>query len=245
MEITEHLASGQEVSNKMNMSRSSIPMVCLVSIVLIFCSGGQKDPYPEFTIPIYKGASDISTGFDNSTYGKHAKFLVDESFPATGVKQFYEDFLTKNGFSELKNYPGTDKTWVQYNSQSMKWDLMADSPPARNCRAWVDSYQTLIFKLKLDYAVEDKLSVACFLRPYTRENHFDRFEKWIGKMGKEKAFAEFVTKYSSDSQKVDTERALKENPDNELIKRFAAAVEQDQRDNEAAYKAYKETINSK
>jgi hypothetical protein len=220
-------------------------MVFLVSIVLISCSGGKKDPYPEFTIPLYKGASDISTGFDSSTYGKHVKFLVDESFPAAGVKQFYEGFLSKNGFSELKNYPGADKTWVQYNSQSMKWDLVADSPPARNCRAWVDSHETIVFKLKLNYEVEDTLSVTCFLHPYTRENHFDRFEEWIGKTGKEKAFAEFVTKYTSASQKVDTERALKENPDNELIKRFAAAVEQDQHNNEAAYKAYKETIKSK
>jgi hypothetical protein len=171
------------------------------------------------------------------------QFSVDEPFPASPVKQFYEGFLSKSGFSELKNYPYADKTWVQYNSQSLKWDKVADSPPARNCRAWVDSHETIIFKLKLNYEVEDKLSVTCFLHPYTREIHFDKFEQWIKQTGKGKEYTEFLSNYTTDT-KFDAERALKENPDNELLKRFAAAVQQDKHNIEAAYKAYQETVNN-
>jgi hypothetical protein len=229
----------------MNLSKLSLAMIFTSLIGLLSCSDNKNDPFPEFTIPIYKGASEISTGFDTAAYGKHIRFLVDETFPASGVRKFYEGFLSKSGFSELKNYPGADRTWVRYNNQSLKWDRVADAPPARNCRAWVDSHETIVFKLKLNYEVEDKLSVTCFLHPYTSENHFDRFEKWLAQTDKEKAFAEFVTKYSRSSQKVDIERALKENPDNELIRKFAAAVEQDKHNIEAAYKAYKETINIK
>ncbi|MGD9009230.1 MAG: hypothetical protein PVG41_14995 [Desulfobacteraceae bacterium] len=229
----------------MNISKLPILTMLLVFIVLISCSLKKKDPYPEFTIPIYKNAYDISTGFDPSMYGKSVQFFVHETFPASHVKQFYEDFLSKKDFSELKNYPHADKAWVQFNSESMKWDIVADSPPARYCRAWVDSRENLMFKFKLNYDVEDKLSVTCFLHPYTRDNQFDKFEKWIAKMGKEKEFGEFLTKYTTTDKKVDTQRALKENPDSQLIMKFAEAVEQDKQNIEAAYKAYKETVNNK
>jgi hypothetical protein len=219
-------------------------MVLLVFIVLISCSVKNRDPYPEFALPVYKNAYDISTGFDNSMYGKSVQFFVHETFPASHVKQFYEDFLSKKGFSELKNYQYADKTWVQFNSESMKWDIVADSPPARYCRAWVDSHENLMFKLKLNYEIEDKLSVTCFLHPYTRENQFNKFEEWIAQTGKEKEFGEFLTKYTMTDKKVDTERALKENPNSQLIMKFAKAVEQDKQNNEASYKAYKATINN-
>jgi hypothetical protein len=177
-------------------------------------------------------------------YGKSVQFLVHETFPASQVKQFYEDFLSKKGFSELKNYQYADKTWVKFNGKSLKWDIVADSPPARYCRAWVDSHENLMFKFKLYYGVENKLSVTCYLHPYTRDNQFDTFEKWIAEKGKEKEFGEFLTKYATTDKKVDTERALKENPDSEVIMRFAEAVEQDKQNIETAYKAYKETINT-
>lgn len=217
----------------------------LVFIFLIACSVKENDPYPEFTIPAYKNAYDISTGLDNSIYGKSLRFFVHEKFPASNVKQFYADFLSKNGFSELNNYKYSDKTWVKFNKESLKWDIVADSPPARYCRAWVDSHENLMFKLTLNYEGKDKLSVTCFLYPYTRHNLFNQFEKWLEDMGKEQEFGEFLTKYTMPDKKVDIERALKENPDSELIIKFAEAAEQDKQDIEAAYKAYKETINNK
>jgi hypothetical protein len=229
-------------NNTMTTFKLPITMALLVFIALVSCSAKEKDPYPEFAIPVYENAYDISTGFDNSMYGKSVQFFVRETFPASHVKQFYEDFLSKKGFSELKNYQYADKTWVRFNGESMKWDIVAASPPARYCRAWVDRHQNLMLKFKLNYEAEDKLSVTCFLHPYTRDNHFDNFEKWIAQMGKEKEFGEFLTKYTVTGKKVDTERALKENPDSQLIKKFAEAVEQDRQNIETAYKAYKETI---
>lgn len=220
-------------------------MALVVFIVLISCSVINNDPYPEFAIPVYKNAYDISTKFDNSIYGKSVQFFVHEKFPALHVKRFYENFLSKNGFSELEKDKDADKTWVKFNAESLKWDIVADSPPARYCRAWVDSHENLLFKLSLNYKDKDNLSVTCFLYPYNRNNQFKNFEKWIAEMGKEKEFGEFLTKYTMNDKKVDTERALKENPNSELIVKFAEAVEQDKQNIEAAYKAYKETIKNK
>lgn len=229
----------------MNRFKLPIRTVLLVFIVLTSCSVKKNDPYPEFTIPVYKNAYDISTGFDNSLYGKSVQFFLHEKFPALPVKQFYENFLSKNGFSELETDKNADKTWVKFNAESLKWDIVADSPPARYCRAWVDRHENLLFKLSLNYKDKDNLSVACFLHPYNRNNQFDKFEKWIAEMGKEKEFGKFLTNYTTTDKKVDTERALKENPDSELIVKFAEAVKQDKQNIEAAYKAYQETINSK
>lgn len=228
----------------MNLIRLPIITVLLFFLILISCSAKGNDPYPEFAIPIYKNSYDISTDIDNSIYGKSLQFFVNEKFPASNVRQFYEDFLSKNGFLELENYKYADKTWVKFNWESLKWDVVADSPPARYIRAWVDSHENLIFKLTLNYEDKDKLFVACFLHPYTRHILFNEFDKWITDKGKKQEFGEFLIKYTMPDKKVDIERALKENPDSELIIKFAEAAEQDKQNIEAAYKAYKETINN-
>ncbi len=128
----------------------------------------------------------------------------------------------------------------------MKWDIIAVSPPARYFSAWIDGYRNLIFKLTLYYnAGDDKLSVTCFLHPYARENIFLEFDEWVSSIEKENEFYEFLSKYTKPDKEVDIERALEENPNSELIKRFAKAAEQDRQNIAAAYKAYKETIQNK
>lgn len=229
----------------MKLNRLTI-IVTMVSIFLASCSAKTKDPYPEINLPVYTDSYDISTAFDESIFGKTLRFSVQKQFPAFNVQKYYESFLSEKGFSELKDFPYSDKTWVKFNSKSLKWDIVADSPPARYFRAWVDNHQNLIFKLTLRYDDNtDKLSVTCFLHPYAQHDLFSQFDKWVSDKGKDQEFAEFLTNYRKPNNKVDIERALEENPKSELIQKFAKAAEQDKQNIEAAYKAYKETIQSK
>ncbi len=128
----------------------------------------------------------------------------------------------------------------------MKWDIVADYPPARYFRAWVDSHKNLMFKLTLSYEDDtDKLSVTCFLHPSAQHDLFIEFDKWVTDMGKEQEFGEFLTSYTKPDKNVDIKRALKENPNSKLIKKIAKAAEQDKQNIAAAYKTYKETIQDK
>ena len=185
-------------------------------MILIFpvsCSEKGIDPYPEINIPAYDNSYDISSAYNESIFGKTLRYSVQEQFPAPNIIKFYESFLSEKGFSELKDFPYSNKAWVKFNKKCLKWDIVADSPPARYFRAWVDSHKNLIFKLTLKYDDNEDLSVTCFLHPYARHDLFSEFDKWVSDMGKDQ--------------------------------KFSKAAEQDKQNIEAAYRAFKATIQNK
>ena len=59
-----------------------------------------------------------------------------------------------------------------------------------------------------------------------------------------KEFHRFLSKYAKSDHTVDIDRALSENPDNELIRKFAIAAKQDKINIEAAYFVYKKSLDN-
>ena len=221
-------------------SKLNILAFFLLFPLLNACS--EKDPFPEFKIPTYTGAYDSKIGFDNSIHGKTVAYHVKETFPAITVTNFYDKFLSEKGFTVLDNPNYTGKGWVKFNRESLKWDIVADSPPARYFRSWSGPHEYLIFKLTLNYAADDKLFVTCFLHPYSDHELFNNFNKWVAETGRDKEFYQLLSKYTKKDHKIDIKRAVKENPDNELIAKFAKTAEQNKQNIDSAYKSYKEAI---
>lgn len=223
-----------------------IHLFLLILLLLSCCNKWQnKDPYPEIELPIYQGASEVSINYDNKIYGKSLRYFLNEKFPAPDVIKFYELYLSRKGFKKFANYPYTDSGWVKFNNNTLNWDISANSPPARYFTAWIDKDYHLIFKLTFMFENSEKLSVTCFIHPYVSHNSFIAFDNKVKKIGREKEFAEFLSKYTKTDHTIDIERALKENPDNEIIKEFAHIAEQNKIDIEKAYKAYKQSLKEK
>ena len=214
-----------------------LKLTAITFLLFVSCSNAEKDPYPEFTIPVVDKSYDVSINLDESIFGKSVSYYVVEKFPALNTIQFYESFLSKKGFNELENYKYGGKNWLNSNG------VNAAYPPARTFRAWLDSSENLMFKLTLTYANnKDELSVICFLHPHSKHHFFEKFDKWVSEMEKEQEVIVFLSNYRMPNAKVDLERALEENPNNELISRFAEAARKDKQDIAEAYKAYRETI---
>lgn len=119
------------------MKRIAAFLACGLIVLMIIGRADAVD-FPNFSLPIFPGATNQKTHLDKPTKGvKAATYWITTVFPARGLTEFYNKEMEKRGFQKSHDPIDALKQfeWNTFNSRTGDWEPTR-RPPARYTAKW-------------------------------------------------------------------------------------------------------------
>lgn len=200
-----------------------------VALIVIFvsltCYVSPSFSKPRFTavdIPSVKGAYRLESGKEKDYQTYFLSYYFEIQHPASDVTSFYAKYFQKNGWQEVDR----QKTfgWVNYPTRSAtkSWWTTGYS------RTWDHPHLGISATMVLTYThptEKPEGDLHVFFRTY-KTKAMKALLSFLDRLQKEKKDMEFfqlLNKYKKDPEgEPDLEQAVRENPDNKLLKEYKA-----------------------
>ncbi len=207
----------------------SYAIICIffgfaINILLTGKVISNDEPFPSFNLPVMDGNYNYTKASDKSRSLKSISYLLRTGYPANQVLEFYESKLTKLGYiSSIKKY-------------KRKWECFIDGtidggPKVRQLLAlWVNPKLNVEAFLALRYIkVEkkwtDELHVSFQIQPSIQTKALEIFFSKLAESNKTAEFMRLIGSYRKSNGEVDIEKAINENPNDELLKEYERIIE--------------------
>lgn len=204
---------------RFNLSFLIIILLIIISYLLSEAIEKVADQLPDIEIPLYPSAYEVNKLALNKAI-KSVFYKVKIKFPAKEVILFYENKFNEMGFISYSEDGYGNRKWQNFNPKTGIWESTF-KPPARYIATWVDKKQIVRIVLVIDaYDEEGPMLVNISVTRFFDFSKLNEFNKRLERGGKIKEFYNLLEKYTNKNRKVDLEKALRENPQNEDLKEF-------------------------
>jgi hypothetical protein len=139
------------------MKRIAAFLACGLFILTILGRADAVD-FPNFSLPIYPGATNQKTHLDKPAKGvKAATYRITTVFPARGLTDFYNKEMTDRGLKKFHDPLVTlkDFEWITFNPTSGYWEP-AKQPPARYAAKWSNEKEDQLVWVVIDFKPSQK-----------------------------------------------------------------------------------------
>ena len=197
--------------------------ICLTILWFNEISYSKADPYPNIEIPIIDGAHKVKKFIDNPKGTKSLNYYIRAKYPADKVLQFYDLEFKRNG-------------WIDSNGKmTRQWDCFTDdtvegNPQVRQLLAlWINPKLRTEAFLALRYVKigdkwGDELFVVCQIQPEIDTTRLENFFRKLEELKQYQEFMRLINSYLMPNGEVDIEKAVRENPNNELLKEYQKVI---------------------
>ena len=214
--------------------------VLICSLLLFSCSSNDNklNLYPNFPVPLFAGASEPSIDQEKEYFAQSTTYQIDKAVSPETIFDFYLEELTRLSFKQ-DNSPFYIKTEDTEYIEQGKWE----TPPARYMKGWTNQDNTITIKTTLDYTLDNKVKVIFFMHPYSNPEPLMNFKTELERNGEIKEFNRILSKYGVPNEEFDFEKALKEEPNNKVLKSFVALINENAQELKSNYETFRK-INS-
>lgn len=122
-------------------------------LVLMIIGHADAIDFPNFSLPIYPGATNQKTHLDKPAKGvKAATYRIATGFPARDLIEFYSKELKKRGFKKYHDplEALTQFEWNTFNSRTGNWEPTR-LPPARYTAKWTNEKEDQLVWVVIDF----------------------------------------------------------------------------------------------
>lgn len=194
----------------------------LTTLLLVACTDSIiKDLYPNFSVPILEGATNINTFENQNLISKDTHYILSKL-------ESPEVIFEKFNF-EFKKYKLLENTKLVFPELNLVNNTIStgdwQKEPAIYTKGWVDEDKLIIVKVTLTYTFDKKIKVNCFIHPYLDSTLMSNFHNFLDKEGKTEEFYQLINKYGKKNGDFNHTLAIKENPNSEILKTYVQFVE--------------------
>ncbi len=196
----------------------------------------QKNLYPDFPLPAYKNAFNISENNNPKLLGKNIVYNLNLPFPPQELLDFYDDYFAKKDLKIIADDSLNKREWQIQNSI-----------PKQYVARWKDKNEDIRVLLTLTYKNnknnQNFLEIFCSIHPFVSSDKLDRFiEKNSGTPEWSKEFQLVTDKYRTKNNDIDLKKVLKDYPESELIKKLVTIEKDMSQEAQKKYDAFTKSI---
>ncbi|RII25317.1 MAG: hypothetical protein CXR31_14055 [Geobacter sp.] len=139
------------------MKRIAAFLACGLLVLTIIGHADAVD-FPDFSLPIYPGATNQKTHLDKPAKGvKAATYRIATVFPARDLIEFYNKEMKKRGFKKYHDPLDslTQFEWNTFNSRTGNWEPTR-LPPARYTAKWSNEKEDQFVWVLIDFKPNQK-----------------------------------------------------------------------------------------
>ncbi len=201
---------------------NAIAIIVLSIALLIGCNEPKyfrngEDPFPEITLPVYLSPNDVTFVINSPHGAKSVQYSLKMMWPALEIAHFYDKELKRMGYTHYMDdgYGGAE--WSGFIDGTKE-----GSPSVgQYIKTWVDDkHERRILLALRNYNEAEDVKVIFQVNRFFDFTELNEFDAKLEKQDKSAEFYKFLSKYEDDKHTVDLDRALSENPDNELLKEY-------------------------
>lgn len=176
-------------------------------------SNGENNYIDKSNIPIFEKGYDINFFYKNDILIS-CNYYIIEKFPANNVIYFYDKSLLQLGFKENAN-----STWEYfYSDNGLNKHIMMYKIYA-NIEKKIDALLILEYNI-LNEKIEDNLNIKIQISKSVDISELDVFFEKLKNDGEFQNFMDIIDCYILKNGDIDIEQAIKDNPNNRLLKEY-------------------------
>lgn len=204
-----------------------ILFIVLVSFGVYNKVKAEEDPYPLTKIPVFSGAYNLEMFINKPEGTKSINYLIKIKYPAIEVLEFYDEQFKQMGYRPSFYSRFGKREWEYFTDGTRKED-----PKVRQLISlWFNPEVQAEAVLVMRYEKEDKkwgseLFVLCQIQPIIKTEKLDKFLEKLKLLNQYGKFMKLLDLYRMPNGKVDLEKALKENPDNDYLMEYKAIIDE-------------------
>jgi hypothetical protein len=186
-------------------------------------------------MPVYPNAADVTISCDDLMMAKKISYNINSIITPQDIYNHYNKELLKSDF--IENIED-----VFHNSEIENTSFIKDGdpskPPARFHKGWLNSARNTIIKVSLSYYTDKKIYVGILMHPYASSDLLEEFLDKLKTSNKDNELFDLFSKYPGIGQALDTEKALREEPENKILTKYAELERKNKIEMEANYKEF-------
>jgi len=192
--------------------------------ILIFASnclpvfGSQLPKIINISVP--PNAYELVYNYNEKKNVKFLSYKIAVDYPAKEIIDFYNsEFISK----DWKITSSNGNTWESFIDSTIKGNPMVSQFSVSYINVPIHAKAMLVLKyLSIN---NNELYVTCQIQPLIYEIESNRFIKRLEDMGEFTKFMNLLNKYRNVNGDIDTEKAINENKNNELLKEYNKIIE--------------------
>lgn len=146
------------------MKRIAALLACGLLVLLTVGHAAAVD-FPNFSLPVYPGATNLKVHQDKPAKGaKAATYRVPTFFPARDLTNFLNKEMTKRGFQKFSDPIDSLRqfSWNINNPSTGKWEI-AQNPPARYVAKWSNEKEDQLLWVVIDFKPNQKETKTAYV----------------------------------------------------------------------------------
>ncbi|WP_136805582.1 hypothetical protein [Desulfosediminicola flagellatus] len=197
--------------------KNALIIICL--LILQSCSNDNEIAYYEnFDMPIYPSGRNVILSNDSYIMAKKVNYELNGSFSPDKIFKYYNQKLSSFSFQEnMRN------TFYKYDISNSEFiaDGNWNQPPAIYHKGWLNSDKNTIIKVSIHYKPENNTHVGILMHPNVNPELLNDFREYLKTLDNENDFYDLYSKYPGPGNTLDLQKALQQEPENQILKNFA------------------------